>query len=61
MKWALVGASTIADQWMVNAIRAAGDDIVAIVSGDLTRAQSFATKHAIPHALDNETALDHLG
>jgi len=61
MKWALVGASTIADQWMVNAIRAADDDIVAIVSGDLTRAQSFATKHAIPHALDNETALDHLG
>ena len=37
MKWALVGASTIADQWMVNAIRAAGDDIVAIVSGDLTQ------------------------
>ena len=61
MKWALIGASNIAGQWMVDAIRACGDDIVAVVSGDQARASVFAAKHDIPHAFDSENALATLG
>ena len=61
MKWALIGASNIASQWMVDAIRACGDDIVAVVSGDQTRASAFAAKHDITHAFDSENALVTLG
>jgi 1,5-anhydro-D-fructose reductase (1,5-anhydro-D-mannitol-forming) len=61
MKWALVGASTIAGQWMVDAIRASGDDIVAVVSGSAKRAQAFAAQHNIAHALTTEAELDGLG
>lgn len=61
MKWALIGASNIASEWMVDAIRATGDDIVAVVSGDLVRARVFADKHQIPHALDRESELAALG
>ena len=51
VRWALIGASTIAEEWMINAIRAQTDGAVeAIVSGDLARAQRFAEKHAIPTA-----------
>jgi 1,5-anhydro-D-fructose reductase (1,5-anhydro-D-mannitol-forming) len=61
MKWALVGASTIAGQWMVDAIRASGDEIVAVVSGSAERAQAFAAQHHIAHALTTEAELDGLG
>ncbi|MEX3855836.1 Gfo/Idh/MocA family protein [Paraburkholderia sp. BR10923] len=51
VQWALVGASTIAEEWMINAIRAQPDGAIkAIVSGDLARARQFADKHAIPQA-----------
>ncbi|MCG5078322.1 Gfo/Idh/MocA family oxidoreductase [Paraburkholderia sp. RG36] len=49
--WALVGASTIAEEWMINAIRAQPDGAIkAIVSGDIGRARKFADKHAIAQA-----------
>ena len=48
ISWALVGASTIAEEWMINAIRAQPDGVIrAIVSGDLARARQFADKHSI--------------
>jgi 1,5-anhydro-D-fructose reductase (1,5-anhydro-D-mannitol-forming) len=50
MKWALIGASNIAGEWMVSAIRAAGDEVVAVVSGDGGRAQDFAQAHGIARA-----------
>ena len=61
LRWALIGASTIAGQWMVNAIRAVGDEVVAVVSGDLARARAFAQQHGIAHALDAEAGLTGLG
>jgi len=61
MKWALIGASNIAGQWMVDALRACGDEVVAVVSGDAQRARAFANAHGIPHALDQEAALTGLG
>lgn len=61
MRWAFIGASTIAGEWMVAAVRSVGDEVVAVVSGDLTRARAFASRHRIDHALDDESALASLG
>jgi 1,5-anhydro-D-fructose reductase (1,5-anhydro-D-mannitol-forming) len=50
LRWALIGASTIAANYMVRAIREApGGSLMGIVSGDPTRAARFAREHAIPH------------
>jgi 1,5-anhydro-D-fructose reductase (1,5-anhydro-D-mannitol-forming) len=57
--WALVGASTIADEWMVDAIRAQADaTIETVVSGNAARAQEFAAKHDIArHSTDLDAVL----
>lgn len=47
MRWALIGASTIAAEHMIGAIRAGGGEIVAVMSGDADRARSFAAAHGI--------------
>ncbi|MEY5100962.1 MAG: hypothetical protein RJA36_3681 [Pseudomonadota bacterium] len=60
MKWALIGASNIASEWMVGAIRAAGDEVVAVVSGSAERAAAFARQHRIPHALGDARELERL-
>ena len=61
MRWVLIGASTIAGEWMVGAIRAVGDEVVAVVSGDLQRARAFAAEHGIAHALTDEKDYPALG
>ncbi len=49
MQWALIGASTIAAQHMIRAIRAhEGNDIARIVSGSEARAADYAREHRIP-------------
>ena len=46
--WGLIGASTIAGEHMVSAIRAqAGHDVVAVASGSETRAREFAATHGV--------------
>ncbi len=57
MKWAFVGASNIASEWMVGAVRALGDEVVAVVSGSAERAQAFASQHRIRHAVTDIRAL----
>ena len=57
MRWAFVGASTIAGRWMVDAVRSVGDEVLAVVSGDATRAAEFAKTHGIAHAFEQEDAL----
>jgi 1,5-anhydro-D-fructose reductase (1,5-anhydro-D-mannitol-forming) len=48
MRWALIGASTIAAQFVIRAIRAQkGGEIVRVVSGSPERAQAFAREHGI--------------
>lgn len=48
MRWALIGASTIASQYVIRAIRAqAGNDVARLVSGSEERARGFAEKHQI--------------
>ena len=49
MRWALIGASTIAAQYMILAIRAQdGGEIVRVVSGSAERGSSYAREHGIP-------------
>src|SRR5690242_1132289 len=56
--WGLVGASTIARQYMVEAIRAQrGHEVVAVMSHSRERAQSFAHEHGIASAVDSLDAL----
>jgi len=56
--WGLIGASTIAGEHMVSAIRAqAGHDVVAVASSKLERAQAFAKTHVIDGACDSVSAL----
>ena len=47
--WGLIGASTIASEYMINAIRNQnGSEIVAVVSSNSARGEGFAQKHNIP-------------
>lgn len=49
MRWALLGASTIAAQYMIRAIRAQEDgEVLRLVSGDARRGAAYAADHAIP-------------
>jgi 1,5-anhydro-D-fructose reductase (1,5-anhydro-D-mannitol-forming) len=47
MRWGLIGASTIAEQHMIGALRSLGQDIAAVVSGNAARASAFARDHGI--------------
>ena len=58
LRWALLGAATIARQRMVGAIRAAGGTVVAIQSADRDRAEAFAAEFTLPlAATEIESAL----
>lgn len=47
MRWALVGASTIAAEHMIAALRGAAQDVAVVHSATASRAQAFAAAHAI--------------
>ena len=47
MRWALIGASTIASGYMIGAIRAHSGEVVAVCSGSAARAEEFAAQNAI--------------
>jgi 1,5-anhydro-D-fructose reductase (1,5-anhydro-D-mannitol-forming) len=56
--WGLIGASTIARQFMVEAIRAQeGHDVVAVMSSSAERAKAFAAENKIASAHDSLDAL----
>ncbi len=58
MKWGLVGASTIASEHMIGAIRAQyGHTVEAVLSSSAERGQTFATRNGIPHAFTDLDAL----
>jgi len=50
LRWGLIGASTIAAQHMIKAMRANGGDVVAVMSANADRAKAFAEAHDIPNA-----------
>ncbi|RED14435.1 Gfo/Idh/MocA family protein [Pontivivens insulae] len=59
MKWALIGASTIARDYVMNAIRAqAGHEVHSVLSGSPARGAEYAKAEGIPHtAADLAAAL----
>jgi 1,5-anhydro-D-fructose reductase (1,5-anhydro-D-mannitol-forming) len=50
LRWGLIGASTIAAEHMIGAFRANGGEVVAIMSANADRGESFAKKHGIARA-----------
>ena len=56
--WGIIGASTIAREWMVPAINAQpGSMVAAVASADPTRAATFAQANGIPRSHDTVAAL----
>lgn len=47
VRWGLVGASTIAREWVIDAIRACGGKVVAVMSSDAERAAAYASENGI--------------
>lgn len=47
LRWGLIGASTIARQHMIAAIRANGGEVVDVMSSDAARAQAFAAENGV--------------
>jgi len=57
LRWGLIGATTIAREWMIAAIRAEGGQIAGVMSADGARAAAYAAEFEIPLAT---TSLDQL-
>ncbi len=58
MKWGLIGASTIASQWMIDAIRATnGQSVTSVLSTSAERGADYATRHGIEQAHTDLDAL----
>jgi 1,5-anhydro-D-fructose reductase (1,5-anhydro-D-mannitol-forming) len=56
-RWGLIGASTIAHEWVIDAIRASGGEIVCVMSTNDERGRKYAADHNIPRSV---TVLDAL-
>ncbi|MEO7223795.1 MAG: Gfo/Idh/MocA family oxidoreductase [Devosia sp.] len=52
-KWGLIGASNIAREWVIGAIRATGGEVVSVMSSDPARARSYADTNGIAKAVTN--------
>ncbi len=58
IRWGFIGASTIARQYLLNAVRARGEgEVVAIMSTDAERGRSFAASHGIARSTTSLDAL----
>jgi 1,5-anhydro-D-fructose reductase (1,5-anhydro-D-mannitol-forming) len=55
--WGLIGASNIAREYVIGAIRQAGGTVVGIMSSDVKRAENFAAEQAIPFGTASLDAL----
>ena len=47
MKWGLIGASTIASEHVIGAIRANGHEVLSVLSSDQARGNDYAARHGI--------------
>jgi 1,5-anhydro-D-fructose reductase (1,5-anhydro-D-mannitol-forming) len=58
VRWGLVGASTVAREWMLDAIRAQPDgEVAAVASSNAERGARFAAETGIPRTYDSVDAL----
>lgn len=46
-KWGLIGASTIAKEWVIGAIRATGGEVVSVMSTSAERGKTYAAEQGI--------------
>ena len=56
-RWGLIGASTIAREHVIRAIRANDGEITAVMSADPARAKAYAAENGIPAAVASLDAL----
>jgi 1,5-anhydro-D-fructose reductase (1,5-anhydro-D-mannitol-forming) len=52
-KWGLIGASTIAHEWVIDAIRATGGELVSVMSTSAERGRKYADDHGIARSTTN--------
>jgi 1,5-anhydro-D-fructose reductase (1,5-anhydro-D-mannitol-forming) len=57
VRWGLIGASTIAREWVIDAIRATGGELVLVMSSSPERARAYAEQNGIPKAVSDLDAL----
>ena len=57
LRWGLIGASTIAAQHMIGAMRENGGEVAAVMSASLERAEAYAVEHKIARATADLAAL----
>src|SRR6202051_4926452 len=57
LHWGVIGASTIASEHMIGAMRANGVEVVAVLSSDASRGQVYAETHGIPRSTTDLAAL----
>lgn len=50
-RWGLIGASTIAHEWVIGAIRATGGEIRSVMSTSVERGRRYAAEHDIDRAV----------
>jgi 1,5-anhydro-D-fructose reductase (1,5-anhydro-D-mannitol-forming) len=50
LRWGIVGATTIAREWMIGAIRESGGEVVSVMSSDAERGKAYARENGIPHS-----------
>lgn len=56
-RWGLIGASTIAHEWVIDAIRATGGEVVSVMSSNAERGRKYASDHGIAKSVSSLDAL----
>lgn len=56
-RWGLIGASNIAREWVIGAIRETGGDVISVMSSSAARADDYAAANGIPNGTDSLDAL----
>lgn len=49
VRWGLIGASTIAREWVIDAIRKTGGEVVSVLSSNPVRGAEYAAANGIPN------------
>jgi 1,5-anhydro-D-fructose reductase (1,5-anhydro-D-mannitol-forming) len=52
-RWGLIGASNIAREWVIGAIRETGGEVVSVMSSNAARARDYAAANGVPNATDS--------
>lgn len=56
-RWGLIGASTIAKEWVIGAIRATGGEVVSVMSTNAERGRAYAAEQGIAKSVTSLDAL----